>query len=384
MKISLSGLPLPQLQHLFAIYHEQGTELRLVGGCVRDTILAKPVLDVDLATPLPPDQGMTLLRNRKIPVIATGIEHGTFTAVIDHYPFQITTLRKDVKTYGRHADVIFGTDWHEDAQRRDFTINALYADLDGNVFDYHRGLEDLSVGIIRFIGDPGKRIQEDYLRILRFFRFYAWYGKQKACPETLNTIAMHKIGLQQIARERIHMEFLKLLKADMPKHTLDLIEDYGISPFITTLPFHISRVPWKEALSPEARLYALCVQHLEDIKVLNQDLRLANKQQNYLKALAKVIANIPTESLFFLAYCYSPEATYEALLISDREEEANLIKNLQIPPFPLKGTDIPLPPGPELGLILQECTRWWCNQAYRPNKQDCRNWVKNYLETSSR
>ena len=157
-------------------------DARFVGGCVRDTLIDRPIGDIDIATPLFPEEIMRRLAAAKIKAVPTGIAHGTITAVTDKRPYEITTLRRDVETFGRHARVAFSADWREDSARRDFTMNALYLNGDGEVFDYHDGVRDLRQGKVRFVGNPATRIREDVLRLLRFYRFHAWYGRGATSP----------------------------------------------------------------------------------------------------------------------------------------------------------------------------------------------------------
>ena len=198
---------------LMGVLAKDGGDARFVGGVVRNTLLGLAVKDIDIATPLPPDEVMRRLKRANIRAVPTGIDHGTITAIVDGRPFEVTTLRRDVSTDGRHAAVTYTTDWREDAARRDFTINALYASADGEIFDYHGGLADLAQGRVRFIGDARARIREDYLRILRLFRFHAWYGKGDIDPDALNAVAHEKAGLAKLSGERIQQEFLRLLEA---------------------------------------------------------------------------------------------------------------------------------------------------------------------------
>ena len=177
---SLAGaewLTLPETLAVLAVLNGDGVETRAVGGAVRNALLGLPVTEIDLATTAEPERVIALAEQAGFKAAPTGIDHGTITVIAEGKPFEITTLRRDVETFGRHAKVAYTTSWEEDAKRRDFTLNALYADRDGNVFDPIGGYEDLQAGRVRFIGDAGARIKEDYLRILRFFRFHAYYGK---------------------------------------------------------------------------------------------------------------------------------------------------------------------------------------------------------------
>ena len=206
------------------------SEIRYVGGCIRKIIKGETVDDIDLATNLNPQQVCNVLRQNNINFHETGIKHGTITAVIDNYNFEITSLREDVETDGRHAQVKFSTDWKKDASRRDFTINSIYADLDGNLFDPYNGKEDLEKGVIKFIGDPETRIQEDYLRILRYFRFYLSYSNYKHEFEIIKLIKKNIIGISNLSKERLLDELKKFFKPNIltnlskDKFSLELFE----------------------------------------------------------------------------------------------------------------------------------------------------------------
>ncbi len=191
-------------------------DARFVGGAVRNAILGVPVSDIDIAVPMPPQESQARLTAAGIKVVPTGIEHGTVTAVIGNAVFEITSLRRDVETDGRHAVIAYTDDWAEDAARRDFTINALYALPDGKIFDYATGVEDLIAGRVRFMGDPAIRIAEDYLRILRLFRFHAWYGKDEIDAEGLRAAAAARDHLRKLSGERVAKELLRLLKRPRP------------------------------------------------------------------------------------------------------------------------------------------------------------------------
>ena len=196
-------------------------EVRVVGGAVRNALLGHPIADIDLATILLPDEVMKRARLSGLGVHPTGIDHGTVTIVSDNVPFEVTTLRRDVETDGRRAVVEFSTDWREDAGRRDFTINAFYATPEGEIFDYFDGLADLEAGRVRFIGDPHARIREDYLRILRFFRFNAQYGRGEIEPQGLAACVALKDGLGRLSAERIGNEMLKLIAAPRAAEVVD-------------------------------------------------------------------------------------------------------------------------------------------------------------------
>jgi len=198
---------------VFEHLNETGKEdqVRFVGGCVRKSISGESIDDIDLATILEPDEVKKKLNKENIKVIDTGISHGTVTAIINNKKFEITTLRKDLTTDGRHANVIFTSDWKEDAFRRDFTINAIYADIQGRIFDPLNGISDLQNGVVKFIGTPDERIQEDYLRILRYFRFFTQYSKVDHNEEVISSIKKYINGLNRISNERIYDELNKII-----------------------------------------------------------------------------------------------------------------------------------------------------------------------------
>ncbi len=218
----------PQGKRLIGILAAGGGEARFVGGCVRDVLIGRPYKDVDISTTLFPEDTLRVLKNAHIRVIPTGLAHGTVTAVVDGVSFEITTLREDVACDGRHAEVAFTDSWQADAARRDFTINAMNMDAEGAIHDYFGGRTDLRKKIVRFVGSPVLRIQEDYLRILRLFRFHAYYGGGEILPEQLQACAACAEGIRQLSGERIQMEMLKLLSAPTPLYALSAMVQTGV------------------------------------------------------------------------------------------------------------------------------------------------------------
>jgi poly(A) polymerase len=213
----------PETAKVFAALNAEGVETRAVGGAVRDALLGLPVTEIDLATTAVPQKVMTLAREAGLKAIPTGIEHGTVTVIVDEMPFEVTTLRRDVETFGRHAKVAFTEDWEEDARRRDFTLNALYADREGIVFDPLGFYADLMEGRVRFIGDAEARIKEDYLRILRFFRFNAYYGRGPLDADGLAASVKLREGLAQLSAERVAAEMRRLLVAPRAMRGLEAL-----------------------------------------------------------------------------------------------------------------------------------------------------------------
>ncbi|MGH7006149.1 MAG: CCA tRNA nucleotidyltransferase, partial [Alphaproteobacteria bacterium] len=216
------------LQKLLAALCAGDEGARIVGGAVRNTLLGQPVTDIDIATTALPEATLQRAKEAGFRAVPTGIDHGTITVIAEGRPFEVTTLRADIRTDGRHAEVAFGRDWQMDAERRDFSINALYAEADGTVVDLVGGIADIESRTLRFIGDPEQRIREDYLRILRFFRFFAWYGKGRPDGEGLKACARLKDGLARLSAERVWSELKKLLAAPDPSRALLWMRQAGV------------------------------------------------------------------------------------------------------------------------------------------------------------
>ncbi len=232
LDFKVDWLPDPDINRLFDCLEAAGIEGRFVGGCVRDSLIGRPVNDYDIAVDHLPETVMAALIKASIKVIPTGIDHGTVTAVVNHRPFELTTLRKDIETDGRHAVVEFCNDWFEDAARRDFTMNALYMTRKGQIYDYFGGLEDVRAGVVRFVGDASLRMEEDCLRLLRFFRFSAHYSKSNYDKDVLAVCADFAPKLRNLAAERIWQEWSKILKADQLKSTLVAMKNTNIFDYL--------------------------------------------------------------------------------------------------------------------------------------------------------
>jgi poly(A) polymerase len=218
----------PALKRIFDLLNADGGEARVVGGAVRNSLMGLDASDVDMATTLLPQEVMKRAEAAGIKAVATGIDHGTVTLIIGGKPFEVTTLRQDVETNGRHAEVAFGTDWKVDAERRDLTINALYANAQGEVIDLVDGLPDIESRTVRFIGEAEKRVAEDYLRVLRFFRFFAWYGSGRPDADGLRACARARSKLSSLSAERVWSELKKLLSAEDPGRALLWMRQAGV------------------------------------------------------------------------------------------------------------------------------------------------------------
>lgn len=339
---------------------------RYVGGAVRDTLLGEPVKDIDIATLLEPREVMRRLKAQGIQAIPTGIEHGTVTAVLPEGNVEITTLRRDVATDGRRATVAFATEWQDDAARRDFTINALYADpASGEVFDYFGGLEDLAARRVRFIGDAGQRIREDHLRILRYFRFQARFGEQEADPESENACAELAATLKGLSRERVGMEMMNLLALPDPAPTVARMAELGVLAVVlpeadvAALAALVAEEA-KQAVAPDPlrRLAALLPADVPQAEAVASRFRLSGAQKKRL-ALAAGRGGEPGDARA-LAYRLGRDAALDRLLLAGAN--ASPLIDWEIPTFPLKGGEIVargVKAGPDVARILQAVeTRW--------------------------
>ncbi|HVL30173.1 MAG TPA: CCA tRNA nucleotidyltransferase [Sphingomicrobium sp.] len=352
---------------LKALGSKQGL-LRYVGGAVRDELLGLTVSDIDFATRLRPEEVIERLEKAHIKAVPTGIEHGTVTAVADGQPAEITTLRADVSTDGRRATVAFTDDWMADASRRDFTINALYADPEsGEVHDYFGGLDDLRARRIRFIGDPLTRIAEDHLRILRFFRFHARFGAGPPDPQALDACTARANDLMALSRERIADELLKLLALPDPLATVALMIERGI--LRPVLP-EIAAADRLAALiaaegrggfepDPLRRLAALLPPVPETAETVAARLKLSNKARKRLGLAADgdLMANPRA-----LAYWLGTEGAQDRLLLAGKPAEAAALRDWPVPRLPITGGQLikrGVPQGPLVARILQTIERDW-------------------------
>jgi poly(A) polymerase len=372
------------LARLIAVLDRDGQEARVVGGAVRNALMRLPVGEVDVATSAPPEEVMRRVEAAGGKAVPTGIEHGTITAVIDGNAFEVTTLREDVETFGRKARVAFGRDWRRDAERRDFTINALSATRDGKVFDYVGGLADIAASRVRFIGEPQRRIEEDYLRILRFFRFQAQFGK--GAPDTAGLLACirERAGLETLSRERVRMELLKLLVAPRATPALAAMLESGILGMVLGgVPFMASfenmvKVEAALGVEPDAlrRLGALGVWVIEDTERLGERLRLANAESERLAALDlwwRVTSATDGQPARALLYRLGSRAFRDRALIAWARSQAAaadaawrdlaMFPQRWTPPvFPLKAADFiarGVAAGPPLGAALRASEEAW-------------------------
>ena len=343
---------------------------RFVGGSVRDTLLGIPVADIDIATPLPPETVLVRLKESAIKSVPTGLKHGTITAVLADGPVEVTTLRRDVDTDGRHAVVAFTDDWREDAARRDFTINALYADpASGRVFDYFGGLADLEAGLVRFIGDPYARIAEDHLRILRFFRFLARFGNEPDAAG-LDACTARAKDLMALSRERIADELLKLLVAKDAVKVVALMIERGI--FAPVLPEIVSAdrlamLAEREAATgtPPNAIRRLASLLTGDIDSVGARLKFSNAQR---QRLTRIATHAGDENPRALGFRIGTEQATDVLLLSDRAlGEVTELQGWEPPALPIGGGAIVargVKAGPDVARLLGEVCEQWIAEGF--------------------
>jgi len=369
---------------LLGLLNSQGEEARVVGGAVRNALLRLPVDELDIATTAVPDEVVRRVEGAGWKTVPTGIEHGTVTVLIGGRPFEVTTLRRDVETYGRKAKVVFGRDWVDDAERRDFTINALSLSVEGKVHDYVGGLADLATHRVRFIGDPAQRIAEDYLRILRFFRFHAWYGQGTPDPAGLDACIRARGGIETLSRERVRTELLKLMLAPHATPTLALMSETGLLGSVlggvALLASFENMVKVEAAAGFEAdavrRLGALSVWVAEDGERLAQRLRLSNADAERLSALERWWQISPAAGEHFartLLYRLGAQHFVDQVLLAWSRSAAGAVhrewralaempQTWTAPEFPLRASDFiarGLAPGPALGAAMRSAETSW-------------------------
>lgn len=362
---------------------------RFVGGAVRDWLLGRPVTDIDIATSLPPAIVIDRLKASDIRVIPTGVDHGTVTALLGSRAFEITTLRRDVETDGRHARVAFTADWAEDAARRDFTMNALYADPDGAIYDLTGGLNDLEIGLVRFIGDPMQRIEEDRLRLLRYFRFFAWYGRMAPVQADLDACRALAGTLGNLSVERVWMEVKRLFAAPYPFEAIALMEKLGVlaevlpeaTESITSL-VTLTKLERDKAEPPDAlRRLALLIDPTK-IDSFAARLRLSGSEAADLTAIANVAdhwADAVAAPWPLLRRHGAKYMTDGALIAASRGfgEALALLPTARSwtdPAFPIGGADalaLGLEPGPVIGELLHAVEAWWEQRGCIDDRASC-------------
>jgi len=381
----------------------EGHPVRFVGGCVRDGLLGHldPSGDLDLATPALPHDVAAFLRQAGIKVIPTGLQHGTVTAIANGQSFEITTLREDIACDGRHATVQFTDNFVADAARRDFTINAMSVDQDGKLYDYFDGRDDLKAGRLRFVGDAERRVREDYLRILRFFRFFASFGKRPADRDALAACRNNADRLHDLSGERIRSEMLKLLRANDPIDALKLMAETGVTsnilPALPKLDILGKLLALSKKNNPILRLAALVRTLPEPIRkaaAIAERWRFSNAEALRLEKLAsepklnpsattkrarRDLYRLGSDTFLDLFYLSAAETGVKA---ENLENAKGLAASWETPVLPLSGKDLldqGLIPGPAFGDLLGQIKAWWIDHDMQPDREACLQELKRLL-----
>jgi poly(A) polymerase len=395
----------PETKAVVAALMADGADVRFVGGCVRDSVLKRPIKDIDIATHDPPERGLALLDEAGIHAIPTGIAHGTVTAIIGKEHFEITTLRNDVETFGRHATVAFTDDWTADAARRDFTMNAMCADPQGRIYDPFNGLADLGAGWVRFVGNPAKRLEEDVLRLLRFFRFFAHYGRPPMDPAALEACRKAAPQLVRLSGERVAGELIRLLQAPDPAAVLIVMHAEGILDPILPEACEFSRLKvltWLESRAmvrdgihpdPIRRLGAMLKTHAAGAKAIGERLKLSVAQTTRMTAIAlpRVAVDVTMDERAarralrkvgvdeFRDLVLTAWASQRAIGGAGSMDTARWTRLLDLADhwhpvqLPVRGADalaLGVPKGPVVGRALAEVDRWWEENDYQPGRDE--------------
>ncbi len=368
---------------------------RVVGGAVRDHLAGRPIHDIDVGSAFPPEEATTRLRQAGFRIFETGLDHGTVTAVRHGTSVEVTTLRRDVEADGRHASVAWTRNWREDAERRDFTINAMSMDAHGNLFDYFQGQADLRVGRVRFIADAATRIREDYLRSLRFFRFWARYGRGAPDAEAMAAIAGHLDGLRILSVERVWMEFKRLLEAPDPCDALEHMQASGVWPTLLAEAAPVDTRLLRELIRRQAPRdallrFAALLPPGAPAHAIASRLKFSGDEAARLKLLRRRDIPPPASAvdkrgmrLFLLAVArngHDPQPDAEAWLWL-REAEGlsppdirEALGQVAVPVFPLQGRDLlalGYAAGPEMGRTLQQLRAWWVAEGAEAGREAC-------------
>jgi len=404
MKPDLQRLPQPWMTEgpaaqVVRALAAEGDQARFVGGCVRDALVGRTIRDIDIATPLSPQRVTELLHKAGLKAVPTGIDHGTITAVADKTGVEVTTLRRDVETDGRRAKVEFTDDWQADAARRDLTINALSAEASGKVHDYFGGLDDLAAGRVRFVGDPKQRIVEDYLRLLRFFRFHADYAGGGFDEPAVAAAKELAPNLKSLSGERLRQETVRLLTARRGPEVWGGMLSLGIVQHYLPWATSLDRLRWvveleqSHGLTPDPirRLAALTMTGCG--REVAGTLKLSRAEGDRIIALDAVRAPFDAatpEAVRRQIYAWGNDGARDRLLLDwlDRIDGASgstalgLIERWQRPRFPIKGVDIVklgVPEGPRVGEILGRVEDWWIERDFAPDRAACLAFARNQV-----
>lgn len=387
----------PTLQKLLTALSNDNNTARVVGGAVRNNLLNIPFTDIDIATTCTPDETIHYAENAGFKTKPTGKSHGTISVIANHKCYEVTSLREDIATDGRHAVVKFSKDWSKDAERRDFTINALYMDKNGEIYDYTNGIEDIKKQNIRFIGDAETRIKEDYLRILRFFRFYTYYGKGAPNSEAILACTKLKGGLKNISAERIWSETKKIISAPDPVKAILWMRKSGVLDHILpeTIKWGVDLLPalrqaeieynWDISATPLVRLQAIIPKNIDVIDSLCKRLKLSNKEKNLLQSWYNINVNYDDVKLSKEIYLHGKDALMADLKLKiaqlkqkhkPTERYIELLictSKLEVPTFPIRGQDLVnlnYTSGKEIGSNINKLKEIWLQSNCQKTRQD--------------
>ena len=383
---------------ILSLLNKKDDTTRFVGGCVRDSLIGVKTNDIDIATKLEPYDVVNILTSASIKVIPTGIDHGTVSVFSKKFNFEITTLRSDISTDGRHAKVIFSDSWEKDSSRRDFTINSIYLKQNGDIYDPYNGIKHLKERKIIFIGDPNERINEDYLRILRFFRFNAFYGNEnlKLSNNSIKACAKNKNKLKKLSSDRIHNEFFKILNSANPYFVINVMKKIGILDILfekkveTKFFKKLLSIEKKNSITTDQILRFVSLvpnikkNHLSNFKMFNfskkdkqklllltnQEFKIHNKlQKNEIERILYSIDKQSLVSLVVLSWALSANKTIN----KDWMSILSQISKINVPTFPLKALDLlnfGLKEGPIIGEIFKEIEQEWIDSSFELNKEE--------------
>ncbi|HKP25500.1 MAG TPA: CCA tRNA nucleotidyltransferase [Dongiaceae bacterium] len=404
MKPDLQRLPQPWMSEgpaaeVMRALTAEGDAARFVGGCVRDALVGRTIRDIDIATPLSPQRVTELLHKANLKAVPTGIDHGTVTAVADKTGVEVTTLRRDVETDGRHAKVEFTDDWQADAARRDLTMNALSADATGKVHDYFGGLDDLAAGRVRFVGDPRQRIVEDYLRLLRFFRFHADYARGALDDDAVAAAKELAPQLKTLSGERLRQETLRLLTARRGPDVWGEMLGLGIVQHYLPWATSLDRLRWVAELEQRHKLAPDAIRRLAALTMTGCGPEVAETLKLSRAEGDRIIALDATRDPFDATspqavrrqiYAWGNDGARDRLLLDwlDRIDGAAgsaalaIVESWPRPRFPLKGADIVkmgIPEGPQVGELLERAENWWIERDFSPDRAACLVFARNQV-----
>ncbi len=364
----------PEIRKLGQLFTTNGFELRIVGGAVRDLLLGKTPKDIDFTTDAQPTEMIEFLEAAGWHTVPTGLQHGTISVLGSlEEPYEITTLRIDVETDGRHAEVEFTRDFAKDAERRDLTFNAMSIDMNGKIYDYFNGIDDLRNNRARFVGDSDLRIREDYLRILRFFRFQGRMGQASVDPGTLNSLAKNAEGLKQISGERIWAEFQKILMGNNVEELVGIMCSSGVAAH-ANIPCKVSGLSTISTMNPITKLAYLTSDEVKAQTVIDRW-----KMSNEEKGLYIFLVNYKDHHIDMIlakkmvTNKIAKEYLFEYFNLKKDRKSANMILDWEMPIFPITGRDLigmGMKPGPEMGKALADMKAKWQDSGFELTRDD--------------